>query len=108
MYDDVVDDVADADVADADVTYGGVADVVIVQPGGQLGDLARRSILEGAQKRDKALSEVEAAQVVRRHALELEVQYKEKMSKEFLTERIATLFPDENFYFFQLKDNEAD
>ena len=38
----------------------------------------------------------------------LENHYKNKVTKEFLVERVFKLFPDENFYFFQLKDNPED
>ena len=38
----------------------------------------------------------------------LENHYNDKVTKDFLEERIAKLFPDENFYFFQLKDNTED
>ena len=38
----------------------------------------------------------------------LENHYKNKVTKEFLVERVLKLFPDENFYFFQLKDNPED
>ena len=38
----------------------------------------------------------------------LEVQYKGKISKEFLKERIAKIFSDKNFYFYQIRHNEAE
>ena len=38
----------------------------------------------------------------------LETHYKDKVEKDFLKERVAILFPDENFYFFQLKENNEE
>ena len=38
----------------------------------------------------------------------LETQYNAKVPKDFLQQRIEILFPDSNFYFFQLKDDLED
>lgn len=35
----------------------------------------------------------------------LEEQYKGKMTNEFLTDRVELLFPDSNFYFYQIRDD---
>ena len=36
----------------------------------------------------------------------LEENYKESLTKDFIVERIGKLFPDDNFYFYQMRDNE--
>ena len=38
----------------------------------------------------------------------LDNHYKGKLKHDFLKDRVAYFFPNENFYFFQLKDNDED
>ena len=38
----------------------------------------------------------------------MDSQYKGKVSRETLKQKVEKLFPDENFYFFQLRQNEIE